>query len=56
MTEVALKNPNHNEADVAGTRCAARSYVLGRAHTSGMSAPCVLASHSRIAPRRRASL
>ncbi len=36
---------------VAGTRCAARCFVLGRAHMCHMGAPCVLAAHSRSAPR-----
>src|SRR5688500_12427606 len=37
----------------AGTRCAARCFVLSRPDMSHIGAPCVLAAHSRTAPRRR---
>ena len=40
----------------AGTRRAARCVVLSRPSNAAIAAPCVLASHSPVAPRRRASI
>src|SRR4051794_20007376 len=42
-----------NEARAAWTRCAARCCVLSRANSAAIHAPCVLASHSPIAPGQR---
>jgi len=42
-----------NEALAAGTHWPARCGVLGRARSAATNAPCVLASHSPIAPCRR---
>src|SRR5438445_6699617 len=42
-----------NEARAARPRWAARSCVLSRAHSAAMDAPCVLVSHSPIAPGQR---
>jgi predicted metal-dependent phosphoesterase TrpH len=45
-----------NEACAARPRSAARCRVLGRAHMPDMNTPCVLASHSPIAPDRRSPI
>ena len=44
---------SQNEAGVARPRWAARCGVLSRANSAAIGAPCVLASHSPIAPGRR---
>ena len=42
-----------NEARAVGPRWAARCVVLSRPNSAAIGAPCVLASHSPIAPHRR---
>src|SRR3954454_13771491 len=48
-----IKNSHRNEARAARTRWSARSCVLGRANSAAIHAPCVLVSHSTIAPGQR---
>src|SRR3954451_14907534 len=48
-----IKNSHRNEARAARPRWSARSCVLGRANSAAIHAPCVLVSHSTIAPGQR---
>src|SRR3954471_12557119 len=48
-----IKNSHRNEARAARPRWSARSGVLGRANSAAIRAPCVLVSHSTIAPGQR---
>src|SRR5436853_6452862 len=48
-----VKNSHRNEARAPRPRWSARSCVLGRANSAPIHAPCVLVSHSTIAPGQR---
>jgi len=48
-----FQNSPRNEARAARPRWSARSCVLGRANSAAIRAPCVLVSHSTIAPGQR---
>src|SRR3954453_11205372 len=48
-----IKNSHRNEARAARPRWSARSCVLSRANSAAIHAPCVLVSHSTIAPGQR---
>src|SRR5258708_1764631 len=53
LGEIFVKKPHRNDARAARPRWSARSCVLGRANNAAIHAPCVLGSHSTIAPGQR---